>query len=276
MSEWLVVVILGIIEGITEFLPISSTGHLLLAEQWLPVRESDTFLVVIQCGAVAAVLLVFHERVRRLLFELRDPATRDYLVKLVTAFAITGAGGLVLKKMHFELPETAMPVGIALLVGGVLFLLVEARMRRHPVAQPGTTESSTHETIGWPVVIAMGLAQLLAAIFPGTSRSGACILIALAMGLSRPAAVEFSFLLGVPTLLAAGGVKLLSQLRHPEGAPINWSMLALGTVISAIVAFASVRWLLRYLRSNTFVAFGWYRIALGVLVLALVVMGVRG
>ncbi len=277
MAEWLVVVILGIIEGITEFLPISSTGHMLLAEQWLRVRESDTFLVVIQSGAVLAVMVIFKERVRSLLTGWREPAARDYLIKLLTAFFITGIGGLVLKKMNFALPETATPIGIALLAGGILFLAVEAWLKGRPATSgPGTSDSASHETISWSVVVAMGIAQLIAAVFPGASRSGVTILIALAMGLSRPAAVEFSFLLGVPTLLAAGALKLLSEIRHPSGPPMHWGMLILGMVVSAVVAFAAVRWMLHYLKGHTFVAFGWYRIAVGILVLALAVIGMRG
>jgi undecaprenyl-diphosphatase len=277
MPEWLSVVILGIIEGITEFLPISSTGHLLLAEQWMPIRQTDTFLVVIQSGAVAAVLLIFKDRVKQLFRGYRDSASRDYLVKLLAAFVITAAGGLVLKQLDFELPETATPVGLALLIGGVLFLLVEFRLRGRAAGPgPGTTESSSHETIAWSVVVAMGIAQLVAAVFPGTSRSGATILIALMMGLSRPAAVEFSFLLGVPTLLSAGALKLVSEIRHPAGPPLDWGMLVLGTVVSAIVGFVAVRWLLQYLRLHTFIAFGWYRIAIGALVLAFAAAGMRG
>lgn len=262
MNEWLVVVILGIVEGITEFLPVSSTGHLLLVEQWLPIRESDTFLVVIQSGAALAVLLVFQQRLRQLLATWREPASRDYLIRLAGAFVITAAGGLVLKHFNVKLPETGTPVAVATLVGGVLFLLVERWLRT----------VKTVETVTWQVAVAVGLAQLVAAVFPGTSRSGATILIALAMGLTRPVAIEFSFLLGVPTLIAAGGLKLVSALRHPGSEVLRLDLLALGTLVSALTAFASVRWLLRYVQSHTFEGFGWYRIALGAAVLLMVFM----
>jgi len=258
MTEWLVVVVLGIIEGITEFLPISSTGHLLLAEQVMPFPQTDTFLVVIQGGAVAAVVLIFHERVRQLLGAWRDAAARDYLAKLSVAFGLTAAGGLVLKKLGFELPETAPPVALALLVGGVLFIGVERWLKGRPHG----------EAITWAMALAMGGAQLVAAVFPGTSRSGATILVALAMGLTRPVAIEFSFLLGVPTLLAAGALKLYGYLTEPGAPPMNWSLLALGTVVSAVTAFIAVRWLLRYVQSHTFEGFGWYRVVLGLLVVA--------
>ncbi len=253
MAEWLAVVVLGVIEGVTEFLPVSSTGHLLLVDRWLAVRQSDTFLVVIQGGAVAAVLLIFKARVRQLVAARHDAAGRDYLVKLSAAFGLTAAGGLLLEAVDFALPETATPVAVALLAGGVLFVVVERALRR----RAGLT------TIGWPVAVAMGGAQLVAAVFPGTSRSGAAILIALVMGLDRQLAIEFSFLLGVPTLLAAGALKLVT---HPAG-QLSWTMLALGSAVSAVTAFAAVWWLMRYVQAHTFEGFGWYRIVLGILVL---------
>jgi undecaprenyl-diphosphatase len=259
MNEWVVVALLGIIEGITEFLPVSSTGHMLIAEQWLPYRQTDTFLVVIQSGAVAAVVLVFKDRLTQLLSGWREAPARDYLLKLGAAFLVTAAGGLVLKKLNFELPQTAMPVGVATLVGGVLFLAVERWLRGRAAS----------DNVTWRMAALIGAAQLVAAVFPGTSRSGATILIALAMGLSRTVAIEFSFLLGVPTLLAAGALKGVSYLRHPGGEVVHGSLLALGLLLSALTAFASVTWLLRYVRSHTFEGFGWYRIVLGVVVLLL-------
>jgi undecaprenyl-diphosphatase len=260
MGEWLVVLVLGVVEGITEFLPVSSTGHLLLVEQWLPWRESDTFLVVIQSGAAAAVVLVFQRRLRELLTRWRTPEAADYLGKLAAAFAITAVGGLALQRLGFKLPETAAPVAVATLAGGILFLAVERWLRGRAASQAVT----------WPMAVAVGLAQLLAAVFPGTSRSGATILVALAMGLTRPLAVEFSFLLGVPTLAAAAGLKLVTTLGHPAGAGMRWDTLIAGTLVAALTAFATVRWLLRFVRSHTFEGFGWYRIALGAAVLALV------
>jgi undecaprenyl-diphosphatase len=267
MAEWLVVVILGVVEGITEFLPVSSTGHLLLVEQWLPFRESDTFLVVIQSGAAAAVLLVFKDRLAQLLTRWREPESRDYLVKLAAAFVITAAGGLVLKHFDVKLPETATPVAVATLVGGVLFIAVE----RWLAGKTGKTGKMV-EMVTWTVAVAVGLAQLVAAVFPGTSRSGATILIALVLGLARPVAIEFSFLLGVPTLLAAGALKVVSALRHPGAESLHPDLLVLGTMVSAVTAFASVRWLLRYVQSHTFEGFGWYRIALGAAVLAMAIL----
>jgi undecaprenyl-diphosphatase len=258
VPDWLAVIILGVIEGITEFLPISSTGHLLLVENshWLP-QQTDLFNVTIQSGAAVAVLLVFSTRVRDLLLRLDDPVTRDYLFKLVLAFVITGIGGLVVKKLGFRLPKEVAPIAWATLVGGIVILLIEWAIRGRQVR--------AHVT--WLMAVAVGLAQLLAAVFPGTSRSAATILIALALGLSRPGATEFSFLVGVPTLLAAGGLETYEALKHPGPAATDWGLLALGTLVSAITAFLVVRWLLRWIQTHSFAVFGWYRIILGLAML---------
>lgn len=259
MPEWLSAILLGIIEGVTEFLPVSSTGHLLLAQHWLP-RQTDLFNTVIQCGAVLAVIVVFTARLRQMLFGWRDPATKDYLLKLAAAFFITGVGGLILKKLDFELPETTTPVASATLIGGVFFIVVEQWLRDKPL----------QDAITWRVALAAGLAQLLAAVFPGTSRSGVTILAALILGASRPAATEFSFLLGIPTLLSAGVLQLGSAYKDGELATVNWSVLLLASAVSAVVAFATVKWLLRFVQSHTFVGFGYYRIALGIAMLLFV------
>ena len=259
MPEWFAIVLLGIVEGITEFLPVSSTGHLLLAEHWLP-KQTDLFNTVIQCGTVLAVLVVFTGRLKQLLFRWQEPATRDYSLKLIAAFVITGVGGLILKKLHYRLPETVTPVASATLIGGVFFVVVEQWLRDKPL----------RDEITWRVAVAVGLSQLLAAVFPGTSRSGVTILAALILGTSRPAATEFSFLLGIPTLLAAGALQTASAFRHHETGSVNWGMLLLGSVVAAVVAFGVVKWLLRFVQSHTFVGFGWYRIVLGIAMLMLV------
>lgn len=261
MPDWLAVVILGVIEGITEFLPISSTGHLLLAEHWLPIRSefirSDLFTVVIQPGAVLAVVALFWRKLLDLALNWQKPEARGYILKLAVAFAITGAGGLTVKKLGFRLPETDAPVALATLVGGVLFLVVERWIRSRPSAAEVT----------WGMAIAMGAAQILAAVFPGFSRSGSTILIALAMGLARPQAAEFSFLLGIPTLMAAAAKVSLDAIKHPPGYPIDWGMIALGALVAAITAWISVKWLIRFVQSHTFNAFGIYRILLGAAIL---------
>jgi len=260
LPAWLTVVILGIIEGITEFIPVSSTGHLLLAEHWLP-RQSDLFNIVIQSGAVLAVLPLFRARLEQFAFRWRESATQGYALKIALAFGITGVGGLLLEKGGFKLPDDPLPVALALFLGGVAFVALERWLKGRPVS----------EDVTWAVAVAVGLAQLVAAVFPGTSRSGASILLALALGLSRPSATEFSFLVGIPTMLAAGGLKIFKALvRPPPGAaPEDWTMLGLGCVVSAVVSFIAVKWLLRYVQTHTFTAFGWYRIALAAVLLLL-------
>jgi undecaprenyl-diphosphatase len=262
VSVW-TVILLGIIEGVTEFLPVSSTGHLLLAEHWLNLstQPSELFNVVIQSGAVLAVLLAFAEKLRQMIRDWRTPSVRDYISKLFAAFLITAAGGLVLKKLGLKLPHDAAPVAWATLVGGVVILVVERTLR----GKPGTPE------ISWLTALVIGASQLLAISFPGTSRSGVSIIVGLLFGLSRPAATEFSFLLGVPTLLAASGYQILSSLRHPGEPHEPWSQIFLGTLVAAITAFLAVRWLLYYVQRHTFVLFGWYRVILGGLILAFLV-----
>lgn len=262
MNEWLAALLLGVVEGLTEFIPVSSTGHLLLVEQLGGVGpRSDLFNVVIQCGAVVAVLPLFPERLRQLTRPWSDPGGRDYALKLLTAFVLTGIGGVVLETLRFQLPESPLPVAAALVAGGVAFLAIEARIRRHP-ARGGIT---------WPVAVAVGLGQLVAAVFPGTSRSGATILLALLLGTGRPQATEFSFLVGIPTILAAGALKILKAWHHPPppGLLEPWPVIALATLVSAVVSFLAVKWCLAYVQRHTFELFGWYRIALGGLILVL-------
>jgi undecaprenyl-diphosphatase len=150
---------------------------------------------------------------------------------------------------------------VALLAGGILFLAVEYWLRGKP----------RKDAVGWDVAIAVGMGQIIAAVFPGTSRSGATILLALILGLNRPLATEFSFLVSIPTMIAASGYEIQKTLRHPVvgAAPERWDMVLLGFVISAIVSFIAVKWLLRYVQTHTFNAFGWYRIAfaMGIFVL---------
>lgn len=265
MSDWIAAIALGIIEGVTEFLPVSSTGHLQLAERWLR-PQSELFDIVVQCGAVLAVLAVFHERVRGLTRQITAPATRDYLLKLFAAFVLTTAGVLAAEKLELKVRKEdvaaavwAARVAWATLIGGVLFVAVEGWLR----------DRTGSEEISWLVAWAVGGAQVLAAIYSGTSRSGATILIALILGVARPAATEFSFLLGVPTLLAAGAYKFLKAWKHDELAGEHWGQVALATVVAAIVAFLAVRWLLRFIQTHRFTVFGWYRIGLGLLILIL-------
>ena len=260
MGELLQTVLLGVIEGITEFLPISSTGHLLIAEHWLG-RRSDLFNVGIQAGAILAVVLIYWKRLWTMLLGLADAEQRDYFIKLCSAFLITAVGGFIAKLLGLELPETVAPVAWALIVGGVAIFLVERYVSHHAVS----------EQVTWKVAVVVGLGQILAAVFPGTSRSAATIFAAMLAGLSsRPAATEFAFLVGIPTMFAATGYELLQVMDSDAAMEEDWLALMIGFVVSAIVAFIAVKWLLRYIQSHRFTVFAWYRIALGALLLIVV------
>lgn len=262
MSDWLTNILLGFIEGLTEFLPISSTGHLLLTERLLGTERSEVFNVVIQTGAVLAVLAVFTRQVKDLVLHVTEKSQQTYILKLLLAFVITGVGGLLMKKMGLTLPKTMTPVAYSTLIGGILFIALEFRLR----GRPGADE------VSWIIAAVFGLAQLIAAGFPGASRSGTTIILALALGLSRPAATQFSFLLGIPTLLAAGAKELLDAVKHSEPHE-PWDQILLATVVAAVSAFLVVRWFLGYVRKNSFIPFGWYRIGLGGAVLGAVWLG---
>jgi undecaprenyl-diphosphatase len=259
MPIWIVIVLLGIIEGITEFLPISSTGHLLIAERWMGSHQTDLFNVVIQAGAVIAVIPLFPERMRQFIFRWREKATQQYAGKLILACIITGGPGYIMDKKGFKLPEELAPVAWALLIGGIAFVVIEAWLRGRNLS----------DYVTWTMAVAVGVGQLIAAGFPGASRSGTTITFCLLLGLARPAATEFCFLAGIPTMLAASGLKIFKALHHPPAgaAPEDWGMVVLGFVVSAVVSFIAVRWLLRYIQTHTFSAFGWYRIVLATAIL---------
>jgi undecaprenyl-diphosphatase len=261
VTDTLSTVILGIVEGITEFLPISSTGHLLIAERWLGER-SELFNVAIQAGAILAIVLIYRRRLWALVTRLDEPGNRDYLAKLLLAFLITATGGFIATRLGWKLPESLLPIALATLIGGVLILIIEA----YVAGRPQTS------VVTWNVAVWVGACQILAAVFPGTSRSASTIFAAMLAGLTlRPAATEFAFLVGIPTMFAATGYELLKT--RGQAASEDWNALLLGFVVSLIVAFIAVKWLLRYVQSHRFTVFAWYRIALGSALLALIVSG---
>jgi undecaprenyl-diphosphatase len=258
MHDLINVIVLGIIEGITEFLPISSTGHLLIAEKLGLGARSDLFNVGIQAGAILAVTLIYWSRIWQLLTQWRDPANRDYLQKLIVAFGITAVLGYIAVKHGFKLPETVKPIAWALLIGGLWMIAAEQLAAKQP----------DRSAVTWPVAILVGIAQMIAGIFPGTSRSAATIFTAMLAGTSnRAAATEFAFLVGIPTMYAATGYELLKALKAGGGVHEDWTALIVGFVVSAIVAFVAVKWLLGYIRTHRFTPFAIYRIALGVALL---------
>jgi undecaprenyl-diphosphatase len=252
--------ILGIVEGLTEFLPISSTGHLILAGDLLDFNDEKgkLFEIVIQSGAMLAVLWEYRERFGRVLTGLaHDPAARRFVANLAVAFmpaALLGlAFGSFIKQQLFQ----AAPVAIAFIVGGLIILWVECFPRRARIVEV--------DDMTWVDALKVGLAQSFALI-PGTSRSGATIIGGMLFGLSRRAATEFSFFLAVPTLIAAGVYDAWKHRALLSADDLGF--FAVGFVVSFISAFLCVRWLLRYIATHNFTVFAWYRIAFGLIVLA--------
>ncbi|KFN50675.1 undecaprenyl-diphosphate phosphatase [Arenimonas composti] len=254
MNDLLSALLLGILEGLTEFLPISSTGHLLIAQHWLGAR-SDLFNIAIQAGAILAVTTVYRRRIWGLSTGLfSDPVARDYAFKIAGAFLVTAFVGLPVRLLGWELPETVTPIAWALVIGGVAMLVAERFADR----------STPSEDITWKIAIAVGLAQVVAGVFPGTSRSAAAIFAALAFGLNRkPAAAEFVFLVGIPTMFAATGYAVLEAVLDGNAAGEDWAGLLLAFVAAAITGVITVRWLLKWISTHSFAPFAWYRIGLG-------------
>jgi undecaprenyl-diphosphatase len=261
VAPWLVGVILGLVEGITEFLPVSSTGHLIVAGSLLGFvgQRADTFEIVIQVGAILAV--VWHYRA--LLWELVTrfatvPADQRLAGNLFLAFLPAALVGLALHhwiKLHLFTPVT---VAVAFVVGGLIILWIEWR-------RPAVHTTAIAD-ITWRQALGVGCAQILALI-PGTSRSASTILGGYALGLSRPVATEFSFLLAIPILVAAAGYDMLKSRSLFTRA--DTPLFVIGTVVSFLSALLVIRVFLRFVRSHTFNGFAWYRIGFGALILIL-------
>lgn len=279
MNDVLAALLLGIIEGITEFLPISSTGHLLIAERWLGHR-SELFNIAIQAGAIVAVVLIYRVRLWTMLLAflgrtapasavgdaspaLETPAhARGYAWKLIAAFVTTAVLGLLVKALGWELPTQVRPIAWALVIGALWMLAAEYFAARR-AASVGERAAIT-----WTVAILVGIAQVVAGVFPGTSRSATTIFIALLAGTtSRVAATEFAFLVGIPTMFAATGYELLSLVRHDQVGHEDWASLGVAFVAALVTAFVAVKWLLHYIQSHRFTSFAIYRIALGLALL---------
>ena len=243
--------ILGIVEGVTEFLPISSTGHLILVGDLLGANDErwNVFNIVIQTGAMLAVVWEYRAR----FFRIDIALYRNLAVAFIPAAVL----GLLFSKIIKGYLFHAVPVALAFIVGGVIILLVE----RKPRAQ-SRVESVSAMT--WLDALKVGFAQCFALI-PGTSRSGATIIGGMLFGLSRKAATEFSFFLAVPTLMAAGAYDLLKN-RHLFSTS-DLPMFGVGSVTAFVSAFVVVRWLIRYVATHDFKPFAWYRIAFGLIVL---------
>lgn len=252
-------VILGIVEGLTEFLPVSSTGHLILAADLLGLNtpQGKVFEVVIQTGAMLAIILEYRARFVRTLSGLGagGPARR-LVVNLAIAFVPAAVLGLLFGTFITAHLFSPIPVATAFIVGGVVILWAERRP--HVVHVPDVDRISASDALK------IGCAQCLALI-PGTSRAGATIIGGLFSGLARTAATEFSFFLAVPTLMAAGGYQLLKERDLLSAADVSW--FSAGGAAAFVSAYFVVRWLIRFVSRHDFTVFAWYRIAFGLAVL---------
>ncbi len=250
---------LGLVEGITEFLPISSTGHLIVAADWLDFggARAKTFEIFIQLGAILAIAWIYRQRFTQVLANAaREPASRRFLTNLLLGFLPAAVVGFLIHswiKAHLFTPAV---VAWGFIVGGLVILVIE---RWKPPVRVEDAADLPPRT-----AFAIGLAQMLALI-PGVSRSGATIMGGYALGLSRTAATEFSFYLAVPVIAAAAGYDLLKSLHLLVAADIG--VFAVGFIVAFLSAFVVVKALLRYVAHHSFVAFAWYRIAFGAFLL---------
>ena len=253
--------ILGIVEGLTEFLPISSTGHLIIAGQLVGFTgdKAKLFEIVIQCGAILAVCWEYRQRLVNVATGLRQKAQQRFLMNLFIAFLPLAILGLIFGKAIKAALFNSTAVAVAFIVGGLIILWVERNPRPYEAARVREVDDLTALD-----ALKLGLAQATALI-PGTSRSGATIIGGMLFGLSRKAATEFSFFLAIPTLFAASAYQLVKE-RHLLSAD-DLGMWAVGLITAFISAFACVKWLLRYVATHDFKPFAWYRIAFGIVVL---------
>ncbi len=261
-------VVLGVIEGITEWLPISSTGHLILANEFIKIDASEEFMtmfnVVIQLGAILAVVVLYFTKLNPFAPSKNATEKKDtwsLWFKVIVAIIPSAIIGLPLDDWLDDHFHKFLPVAIMLIVYGIAFILVEKRNK-------GKTPKITNLTdITYQFALIVGMFQVLSLI-PGTSRSGATILGAILIGGSRFVATEFSFFLGIPTMFGASLLKVVKFLL--EGNSFDFSstfILLIGTVISFVVSILAIKFLMNYLKKNDFTAFGWYRIVLGAILI---------
>lgn len=259
-----IAIVLGVIEGVTEYVPVSSTGHLILAGRWLafPEETAASFEIFIQLGAVFAVVWFYREKLLTIATRLaEDAGARTFVAKVMVAFVPAAIVGLLFHHWIVRVLFGPLPVASALAVGGAVFIAID---------RPGRARASTEtiDDVSWRQAIIVGLVQI-AALWPGMSRSGATIIGGLLAGLSRRAALEFSFFLAIPTLGAASVFALWEarKVLVARDAPI----FTLGFAVSFVVSLAVIAALLRYVRDHDLRPFGWYRIALAAAVTAAVV-----
>ena len=311
MPDLLKAIILGVVEGVTEFLPVSSTGHLLLCERWMGINLEDprsfwkTFAVFIQIGAILAVIVYFRRRIMDLLLGRREGArtpleisqaaragaasrtsgalamgqTLDYqtaldedlitpaqranavLMILLATIPVLIVGFLTHDWIEANL-ESPRIIGYALLIGGIAMLIIEV--------VPTNVTTRRIERVTWKQALGIGFAQILAAVFPGTSRSAATIMGGMLGGLSRPAAAEFSFFLAIPAMFAACGYSLLKWLKDANPKAHEVVLMIIGTLVSFLVAYGVIAAFMGYIKRRSFIPFAVYRIIVGAVVLLVV------
>ncbi len=289
MSPYILSIILGIVEGLTEFLPVSSTAHLRITEALMKLPLDDPYwkmyTIVIQVGAIFALCLLFLERIVNFLrtFPRGESGDRSWLTHPISltlvAFACTSVPALLLHKWSEKNLGSLKTMAIALLVGGIVMWAIDAWSNR---VEPNTTHV---EEITFPQAVWIGICQTLSAVFPGTSRSMSTIAAGQVVGLDRPTALEFSFLLSIPTMIAATGWDLLKEIHSSKAAGAagvatahvvmtseRWIVLLIGVVVSFFVALGVVEWFLMWVRKHGFTVFAIYRIILGI---ALLIWGAK-
>ncbi len=284
MQEYLLSIFLGIVEGLTEFLPVSSTAHLRICEALLNIDLHDGFwkmyTILIQLGAILALPVYFRERILKFLWTFpkgergdRTIFTHPLSLTLI-AFVVTAVPAWLLAKQIGKNLESLWVMALALLIGGIIMWIVDAAFTR-----PRTMHM---EEMTLPQAVWIGAAQILSAVFPGTSRSMSTIAAGQVAGLSRPAALEFSFFLSMPTMMVAVGYDFLKTIMPHHGeqsiAPLTmnaheWIVLVIGFVVSFFVALAVVAWFMNWVRERGFVPFALYRIVLGIGLLTLLMRG---
>jgi undecaprenyl-diphosphatase len=289
LNEYLLSVVLGIIEGLTEFLPVSSTAHLRIAESLLHINLADgywkMYTIVIQLGAILCLPIYFRARIAKFVSTFphgengdRNALTHPLGLTLV-AFVVTAIPAFLLTKVIGKHLESLYIMGMSLLVGGIVMWIVDAMNARWEKLGPNAPGSRIHtwsmEAMSLGQAVWIGACQILSAVFPGTSRSMSTIAAGQIAGMSRASALEFSFFLSIPTMVVATCYDLLKSLRGKGANPIGvsqidshgWVVLAIGFVVSFVVAYAAVAWFMAWVRKRGFAPFAVYRIIVGVLVL---------
>ena len=289
MNNYLLSVVLGIIEGLTEYLPVSSTAHLRIAEALFHLSLSDgywkMYTIVIQLGAILCLPVYFRDRIAKLLStfprgESGDRTILNHPLSLVlVAFVVTAIPSFLLTKVIGKHLESMPIIGWSLLIGGVVMWIVDAAKAKSEAAGPGAPSSSIRtwkmDAMSLGQAVWIGFCQIFSGLFPGTSRSMSTIAGGQLAGMSRASALEFSFFLSIPTMAAATGYTLFKSVLGKGENPIGvsqitsnqWVLLAIGFVISFLVAYASVAWFMAWVRKRGFVPFAVYRIVVGILVL---------